>query len=106
MPDFASPSYPPNNIRSLQYAAPTVGQTVTSDGSSILIIDPAGTLATLTIVLPASPINGQDFVIASSQIVTTLTVTGTIVGTLTALAVAGFARFIYSSTASKWFRAG
>lgn len=94
------------NVRSVQYATPTTGQTVTCDGSSVVMINPAGTLATLTVTLPASPVDGQDVLICASQIVTALTITGTIVGTLTTLAVAGFARFVYSATASKWFRAG
>lgn len=91
---------------SVQYAQPTTGQTVTGDGSRIILIDPAGTLATLTVVLPASPVNGQECIIAASQILTALTITGTIVGTLTTMALGGFARFVYSATASKWFRAG
>lgn len=91
---------------SVQYATPTTGQTVTGDGSQIIIINPAGTLAALTVVLPASPTDGQQCVLATSQILTSLTITGTIVGTLTTLALGGFARFVYSATAAKWFRAG
>lgn len=98
--------FPVLNVKSVQYAAPTAGQTVTCDGSSVVFIDPAGTLATLTVALPAAPVNGQEVNLCASQIITALTVTGTIIGTLTTLAVAGFARFVYSSTAVKWFRAG
>lgn len=92
--------------RSIQYAVPTTGQTVTGDGSAVICINPAGTLAALTVVLPASPFDGQECTIATSQILTSLTITGTIVGTLTTLALGGFARFVYSAQASKWFRAG
>lgn len=92
---------------STQYAQPTVGQTVTANaGVNALFIDPAGTLLTLTVVLPASPSDGQVFMMGSSQIITTLTVTGTIVGSLTTMGLGGFARFCYSATASKWFRVG
>lgn len=90
----------------VQYATPTTGQTVTGDGSRIIIINPAGTLATLTVILPSSPVDGQECILAASQILTALTITGTIVGTLTTLALGGFARFVYSATAAKWFRAG
>lgn len=94
-------------VVSTQYSQPTAGQTVTaSTGINMLFVDPAGTLLTLTIVLPASPVDGQVFNIACSQIITTLTITGTIVGTLTTMALGGYARFVYSATASKWFRAG
>lgn len=95
------------NTITTQYAAPTTGQTVTANaGVRILFINPAGTLATLTVVLPASPVEGQDFIVCASQILTALTITGTIVGTLTTLALGGFARFVYSTDAAKWFRAG
>jgi hypothetical protein len=94
-------------VQSVQYAAPSTGATVTANaGVHVLHLDPAGTLAALSVVLPASPANGQDFVISTSQTITALTITGTIVGTLTTLALGGFARFNYSSSAAKWLRAG
>lgn len=96
---FASPPQ-------MQYAAPTTGQTVTAAaGVDRLLIDPAGTLVALTVVLPASPVDGQLFIIATSQIITSLTITGTIIGSLSTLVLGGSARFIYSATAAKWFRA-
>lgn len=95
------------NVVATQYETPATGATVNaSAGTEVLFLDPAGTLATLTVVLPPSPVGGQDFTIGSSQIVTTLTLTGTIVGTLTTLAMGGFARFVYSNQAAKWFRCG
>lgn len=100
-------SGPPGNVVTTQYAQPTTGQTVTaSSGVNALLIDPAGTLAALTVVLPSAPVEGQVFMMGSSQIITAMTITGTIVGTLTTLGAAGFARFCYSATASKWFRVG
>lgn len=95
------------NVLVSQYAAPTTGQTVTAlAGVEVLMINPAGTLAALTVVLPANPVDGQDFCVCTSQIITALTITGTIVGTLTTLALGGYAWFIYSATAAKWMRAG
>lgn len=58
---------------SVQDASPTTGQTVVSDGSNLLVLTPAGTLATLTIDFPSSPVNGQLFSINSSQQITLLT---------------------------------
>lgn len=101
---FGNPPAP----ETVQYAVPTTGQTVViAGGTTALLVDPAGTLAGLTITLPSAPVNGQEVYIASSQIITALTVNGgTIVGTLTTLGAAGFALFVYSANASKWFRCG
>lgn len=91
----------------VQYAVPTTGQTVTSDGSPMLLIDPAGTLVALTVTLPASPVDKQRWAMATSQAITTLTISGgTIVGTLTTMPLAGYADFIYNTTSAKWFRVG
>lgn len=93
----------------VQYGAPTTGSTVTATGGSnaILLLDPAGTLVALTVNLPSSPTSGDRITISSTQIITTLTIgNGTIVGTLTTLALGGFARYMYNSTASKWLRIG
>lgn len=95
-------------LEAVQTAAPTTGQTVTvSAGISAIHINPAGTLAALTITLPSNPVNGQHLIIGTSQILTSLTINGgTIVGTLSTLALGGFAYFIYNSSATKWFRCG
>lgn len=99
---WGSLPYPIN----IQYVAPTTGQSVTIlPGTDLLAIDPAGTLATLTIVLPTGS-EGKTVKIGASQILTLLTVTGTIVGTLTSLGLGGFAEFVFSASSSKWFRTG
>lgn len=93
----------------VQQAAPTAGQTVTAAGGLVnyVLLEPAGTLATLTLTLPSSPVNGQRCIVSTTQIITALTVNGgTIIGTLTTLALAWFAEFLYSSDSSKWFRVG
>ena len=101
------PSPPSNVLSAVQYSVPTTGGTVTAGSNTrVMLLNPAGTLATLTVVLPASPVDGQDFIVSTSQILTALTITGTIVGTLTTLALGGFARFVYSADSSKWFRCG
>lgn len=96
------------SLESVQAAAPTTGQTVTvSSGTTALLLNPAGTLATLTVTLPSSPVDGQPLIISTSQALTALTVNGgTIVGTLTTLALGGYAYFVYGATATKWFRCG
>lgn len=93
-------------VNTVQYVTPTTGQTVTSNGSAALLIDPAGTLPALTIVFPSPPSDRQTFNFGCSQIITALTITGTIVGTLTTLAVGGFAYFQWNAASAKWFRIG
>jgi hypothetical protein len=69
-------------------------------------INPAGTIAALTIVLPANPLNNQVCGFCSSQIVSALTLTGTVVGTApTALAVGTAYKYRYNSTTSSWWPA-
>lgn len=91
-----------------QYAVPLTGATVTASATAQgLIINPAADLAALTVVLPTSPRDGQVFAICTSRAVATLTVTGTLAtGNALAALVAGTpVNFIYSSTASAWFKA-
>lgn len=92
----------------VQAVAPTTGNTVViGQGVTALLLNPTGTLSTLTVTLPSNPRDGQSLVIATSQIITTLTINGgTIVGTLTTLALGGNAYFVYGATAAKWFRCG
>ena len=93
----------------IQYYVPTTGVSIqiTRAKEAIVLLNPAGTLATLTLVLPTSGVeNGDTVLISTSQILTALTITGTIVGTLTALALGGFAKFQYSASGLKWFRVG
>lgn len=90
----------------VQYSVPTTGQTVVSDGSGAMFLNPAGLLATLTVTLPSSPVDGQTFEISSSQTITVLTVNGgTVKGGITTILLNGWARWRYSVTAASWFRA-
>lgn len=96
-------------ISTIQYATPATGDTITvgSTGSTKLLINPSGSLLTLTISFPSVPTDGDYLQIGSSQAVTTVTMSnGTVVGPLTTMAVGTFASYIYNSTASKWFRVG
>lgn len=94
---------------SIQRPVPESGGTVnlTRADKVYALLDPAGTLATLTVNLPSSPLDGDEVTLSTSQILTALTVgNGTIVGTLTTLALGGFAKFVYNTASSKWFRCG
>jgi hypothetical protein len=88
-----------------QYVVPTTGQTVSVVNSSI-ILNPAGTLSTLTLQLPVA-VDGQKLYIISSQTVSALTFTNATFATsaVTALAVGTPVNFIYSASSGSWWRA-
>ena len=65
------------NLVDEQYETPTSGATVTiSDNASIIIIEPAGLLITLTINMPSAPRDGQLIKLLITQTITTLTMNG------------------------------
>ena len=92
-------------------AAPTSGFTETLDASTTgiwLILSPAGTLASGTIVLPAPAdcFDGQTVIVTSSQAITTLTVNGnggTVNGAPTSLAANGFFQLRYYALTTTWW---
>lgn len=101
-------AWPDGMTAAVQYAQPASGATVAfSAGRSVLFIDNGALLASLTVTLPASPVDGQGARIASAAGVTVLTIGGgTIKGAATSLAVNGWAQFNYSAAAAAWFRTG
>ena len=92
---------------SYQYAAPTAGSTVTAapvGASHSIIMEPSGTLATLTIAIPAAARDGQVLKLASSASVTALTISGgTLVPTISALTANVPARLQYVAQTGKWY---
>lgn len=100
-----------------QYAAPLTGGNVlvapaTSGSSTYLILTPAGTLASLTITLPAkaSCVDGQEVLVSCTQILTALTVSpngaAAANGAPTTLAANGFFRMRYDGVIGTWYRIG
>jgi hypothetical protein len=93
----------------IEYSVPITGFSSTiANTTSLFIIKPAGTLATGTITMPASPFDTQIVGIASTQIVTALTHspnTGqTLNGALTTIAANGHAAWVYRSADTSWYR--
>jgi len=97
-----------------QYDAPIAGATVAitvNTNDNHLILTPAGTLATLTIELPA-PTNLRDkqlLIVTSTNELTALTVDGngaTVIGAPTTLAAEGFFTLKYDIVLSTWYRVG
>ena len=87
--------------------APTTGTTVTLNSfNRRTIINPAGTLATLTVDMTGFPADGQIEGFSFTHIITSLTVTGggnTIIGTPTAAAVGSSFAFIYDLATTTWY---
>ncbi len=99
------------STETINYQVPTTGFTITvGNTDNILVLDPADTLASGTVTMPATPLNGHVVRISSTQIVTALTVSAntgqTIKGAVTTLAANGFASWVYRSTNTTWYRIG
>lgn len=95
--------------RAYSLQTPGTGFSITiSNGVSSLILDPAGTLATGTIVLPAAPTDGQLVNVSSSQIITALTVSPnsgqSIKNAPTTLTAGGGFKYLYMVSNATWYR--
>jgi hypothetical protein len=95
---------------SYTYNQPTTGGTVTlASGTQTAIIDPAGTLAALTVTLPGCT-SGYDGSIArfsTSQVITALTVnatSGTVVGGPTTLGLGSGSGYLCRGSSTTWYR--
>lgn len=95
---------------STRYAAPSAtGFSVNAESNTHLILTPVAGYAAGTIVLPASPTDRDQFVVNSTQAVTTLTVNGngkTVTGAPTTLAANAFFHLKYDGVLSTWYRIG
>ena len=75
-------------------------------GTQVLIIEPAGTLATGTITMPASPADGMTITVESTQQVTALTMSGnggTIVGPAVQLIPNQPLSWVYRTSNTTWY---
>ena len=89
-----------------QYVTPISGSSITAV-QSFLVINPAATLSTLTLVFPASPLDGQDFFFTCTQIVTTLTINGngkTLSVTPSSLNANDSFTYRYNNNLGRWFK--
>lgn len=96
-------------LQSYDYQVLTTGFSYTfAAGITTLIANPAGTLATGTITMPAAPADGMVVTFNSTQIITALTVSAnagqSIVNAVTTLAAGGGANYIYRLTNTTWYR--
>ena len=64
-------------LQQYDFQTPTTGFSYTfAAGVNVLVMNPAGTLATGTITMPASPVDGMTITVESTQQITALTVQG------------------------------
>ena len=86
------------------------GNTVDAeDDAEALLLTPAGTIAGATVNMPVNPYDGQEFSLASSQTVTTLTMAATgktLNGALTTIGAGSFGRWRYRAANTMWYRVG
>jgi hypothetical protein len=93
-----------------QYAAPLTGTTVqVQNGSTWLILTPAGTLAALTLLMPvlANVVDGQEILISTTQTLTSLTFSGngaSMVGAPSTLAANGSVRLRFEPVLKTWYK--
>jgi hypothetical protein len=95
-------------LQQYDYQTPTTGFSYTfAAGVNVLVMQPAGTLATGTITMPASPADGMTITFSSTQTITALTVnanTGqSIVGKPTSFGVGSAATFVYRLSNTTWY---
>lgn len=91
------------------YAQPTTGFSITiPNACSWLNLDPAGTLAAGTVVMPTGPIDGQNVVVSSTEIITALTVDPsagqTVKGAPTTIAANSSFAYRYRLATATWYR--
>ena len=95
-------------LQAYDYQAPATGFSYTfAAGTQVLVMNPAGTLATGTITMPASPSDGMTITFSSSQQITALTLNGntgqSIVGAVTFLPAKTGVTYVYRSTGTTWY---
>lgn len=94
-------------LQSYDYQTPTTGFTYTfAAGTQVLVMNPAGTLATGTITMPASPADGMTITFSSSQQITALTMAGngaSINNAVTFLPAKTAVTYVYRATGTTWW---
>jgi hypothetical protein len=95
-------------LQQYDYQTPTTGFSYTfASGTNVLVMNPAGTLATGTITMPAAPADGMTITFSSTQTITALTVnanTGqSIVSAATVLPARQAGGYIYRLSNTTWY---
>jgi hypothetical protein len=93
------------SITATQYAVPVSGALVVIKTSQV-IINPAGSLAALTIEFPSAPADGQSVTIISSAAVSSVTASNVSFtgGSFTALVANTPVKYIFSASTATWWK--
>ena len=95
-------------IQQYDYQTPTTGFSYTfAAGTTTLVMNPAGTLATGTITMPAAPADGMSITFSSTQQITALTLNGntgqTVNGGVTFLPAKAAVSYVYRLASTSWW---
>jgi hypothetical protein len=94
-------------LQQYDYQVPTTGFTYTfAAGTTVLVMNPAGTLATGTITMPAAPADGMTITFSSTKQITALTLAGngaTIVSPVTLLPANQATTYVYRLSSTTWY---
>lgn len=95
-------------IQQYDYQASTTGFSYTfAAGVNVLVMNPAGTLATGTITMPASPADGMTITFSSTKQITALTLSGntgqTVVSGVTFLPANQATTYVYRLSNTSWY---
>lgn len=95
-------------IQAYDYQVLTTGFSYTfAAGTQTLVINPAGTLATGTITMPAAPSDGMTITFSTTQQITALTLNGntgqTIVSGVSYLPAGSSVSYMYRASSTSWF---
>ena len=95
-------------LQQYDYQVSTTGFSYTfAAGTTVLVINPAGTLATGTITMPAAPADGMTISFSSTQTITALTVAGntgqTIVRAPKLFGAGSAATYVYRLANTTWY---
>lgn len=93
-----------NSAKGHTIFTPATGNTITVINNQENIIKPTGTIATLTIALPASPNNNDVVNFTATQIVSAITYSGgTVIGGLTSTVVGSQWHLTYDAGTTTWY---
>lgn len=96
-------------IRTYDYTTPVTGFNYTIPANvTVAIMQPAGTLATGTVKMPASAIDGMTVTVSCTQIITALTLSAntgqSVVNPVTTLAAGATSSYLYRATNTTWYK--
>lgn len=94
-------------LQNYDYLVPTTGFSYTFTTANGVILNPAATLATGTVTMPSSPVDGMTVSISTTKEITALTISGasgqTVSNAVTTLLAGGCVTYLYRAANTTWF---